>query len=228
VAVSGLLVSVRSAAEAAAALEGGAALIDVKEPAAGPLGRASLPTIAAVFAAVAGRAPVSAALGELAREGDLGAPLWPALAFGKWGLSGLAREDWRAKLAAAALWLGRVTPACQLVTVAYADWRDAGAPPPEEVEAFARERPGAVFLLDTYTKAGSRSLLDFLNAEQVSALCRRCRTAGVRVALAGALGPSQIAELLPTAPDWFAVRGAACDGGRGGTVSARRVRALSE
>src|SRR5947209_8028398 len=36
----GLLVSVRSAAEARAALDGGAALIDIKEPARGPLGRA--------------------------------------------------------------------------------------------------------------------------------------------------------------------------------------------
>ena len=35
-----LLVSVRSPAEALAALEGGAALIDVKEPARGSLGRA--------------------------------------------------------------------------------------------------------------------------------------------------------------------------------------------
>ena len=35
-----LLVSVRSAAEAEEALAGGAALIDVKEPANGPLGKA--------------------------------------------------------------------------------------------------------------------------------------------------------------------------------------------
>ncbi len=61
----GLLVSVRDAAEAAASLAGGADLIDVKEPARGPLGRADAATIAAVVQAVGGRVPVSAALGEL-------------------------------------------------------------------------------------------------------------------------------------------------------------------
>ena len=66
--MTALLVSVRSAAEAEAALAGGAALIDVKEPARGALGRADDAVIADVVRAVAGRAPVSAALGEL-RDG---------------------------------------------------------------------------------------------------------------------------------------------------------------
>src|SRR5438128_1572682 len=61
----GLLVSVRSAAEAEIAIGAGAALIDVKEPSRGPLGRADDTTIAAVVKQVAGRRPVSAALGEL-------------------------------------------------------------------------------------------------------------------------------------------------------------------
>ena len=43
-----LLVSVRSAAEAEAALLGGADVIDVKEPDRGPLGRADDAVIAAV------------------------------------------------------------------------------------------------------------------------------------------------------------------------------------
>jgi len=60
-----LLVSVRDAAEARAALVGGADLIDVKEPSRGSLGRAEADTIAAVAHAVGGRTPVSAALGEL-------------------------------------------------------------------------------------------------------------------------------------------------------------------
>jgi uncharacterized protein (UPF0264 family) len=65
----GLLVSVRSAAEAEAALAGGAGLIDVQEPGRGSLGRADAETVAAVLRAVAGRRPVSAALGELTEGG---------------------------------------------------------------------------------------------------------------------------------------------------------------
>src|SRR5262245_13850027 len=64
--VTRLLVSVRSAAEAHAALAGGADLIDVKEPSRGPLGRADDSVISAVLVAVHGRRPVSAAMGELA------------------------------------------------------------------------------------------------------------------------------------------------------------------
>src|SRR4051812_30438336 len=93
----GLLVSVRSAAEAEAALAGGADLIDVKEPARGPLGRADDAVIDAVVASVAGRRPVSAALGELAERGG---PLPAGCRYVKWGLAGLTRE-WREDLEAA-------------------------------------------------------------------------------------------------------------------------------
>src|SRR3954447_11029832 len=83
---SGLLVSVRSAEEAACALAGGATLIDVKEPLRGALGRADDAVIRAVVQSVGGTRPVSAALGEWVEQDqsvpDLG------LTYVKWGLSG--------------------------------------------------------------------------------------------------------------------------------------------
>ena len=60
-----LLVSVVSAAEARAALAGGADIIDVKDPREGALGAPSPRTLAEVVAAVDGAAPVSVALGDL-------------------------------------------------------------------------------------------------------------------------------------------------------------------
>ncbi len=81
-----LLVSVRSAAEAEAALAGGAHVIDVKEPSRGSLGRADDATIDEVVRVVAGRRPVSAALGELHDFGEWPECL-PQLQFVKWGLS---------------------------------------------------------------------------------------------------------------------------------------------
>src|SRR5437879_1712661 len=93
-----LLISVRSAAEAESALAGGAALIDVKEPERGSLGRASDATIAEVIACVAGRAAVSAALGELLDAGSVPYPD-ARLAFMKWGLAGAAMAgDWQLRL----------------------------------------------------------------------------------------------------------------------------------
>jgi uncharacterized protein (UPF0264 family) len=219
-----LLVSVRAAAEAAAALAGGAAVIDVKEPSRGPLGRADAATVAAVVGTVAGRRPVSAARGELAEDAD---PL-PAdgLAYVKWGLAGLGgRPDWRGLLLAAVR-RAETAPGCRAVAVAYADWEGVQAPPPAEVCAFACAQQLAAFLLDTGTKDG-RTLLDWLPPAEVGRLCRECRRAGVRVALAGSLGPEQLAALRPAEPDWFAVRGAACRGGdRRAAVDVDRVRRL--
>jgi uncharacterized protein (UPF0264 family) len=215
-----LLVSVRSAAEAEAALEGGAALIDVKEPARGSLGRAPAETVAAVVRLVAGRRPVSAALGEWLESPTL--PEIPGLAFVKWGLAGCGREPaWRHCLANTSL--GR-----RLVAVAYADWRRAAAPEPEAVCDFACEHGVGAFLLDTWAKDGT-TLLDWLSPAAIHSLCGRCRASGVRVALAGSLGSVQITELSPVQPDWFAVRGAVCRGGqRADAVDTEAVRHLAE
>jgi uncharacterized protein (UPF0264 family) len=217
---------VRSAVEAAAALDGGAALIDVKEPANGPLGRADDDTIAAVVRCVAGRRPVSAALGELRQDP---VPCTVAgLSFLKWGLAGCCGEpSWREDLVAARRRVTAMAPGCAVVAVAYADWERAAAPPVEVVVAFAREQLGSVLLLDTFEKNTGRTLLDSLSVAAVGQICDGCRASGVRVALAGSLGREAIRRLLPCRPDWFAVRGAACAGGeRRQDVRAAEVREL--
>jgi uncharacterized protein (UPF0264 family) len=223
--VAELLVSVRSAAEAEAALAGGAALIDVKEPARGPLGRADDETIAAVIRVVAGRRLVTAALGEL--RDTPGSFAGPGLSYAKWGLAGCGANDaWWPRLAEAGAQLARIAPRCRPVAVAYADWQQAQAPPPEVVLAWLQATGWDTLLIDTWRKDG-RTLLDWLTAAAVTRLCRTCRRAGVRVALAGALGPASIALLRTAEPGWFAVRSAACAGGRReNAVDAAKVRQL--
>src|SRR5437899_1595244 len=63
-----LLVSVTCAAEASAALAGGADLIDAKDPRAGALGAVSAEVLREIYAAVAGQRPVTAALGDAGDE----------------------------------------------------------------------------------------------------------------------------------------------------------------
>jgi uncharacterized protein (UPF0264 family) len=224
-------VSVRNAAEAGAALAGGADLIDVKEPKRGPLGAADARTLAAVVAAVAGRRPVSAALGELRESFWKGPPALPGLAYVKWGLAGFRRHVaplWQWELTCAVRRLAEVHPSCRAVAVAYADWERALAPPPDEVLALAAELRLGAFLLDTWGKDGT-TLLDWLQAAEVGRLCERGRSAGLPVAVGGALGPAQLAALAAARPDWFAVRGAACrNGDRSARVEAGRVRQLAE
>ncbi|MBI3863420.1 MAG: hypothetical protein HY290_16135, partial [Planctomycetia bacterium] len=89
-----LLVSVRSAAEAAAAIAGGCDVLDVKEPSRGPLGMADVSTIAAIIDAARAAqpsAPVSVALGEAADWApDRQPPQLPAgIAYLKLGTAGL-------------------------------------------------------------------------------------------------------------------------------------------
>ena len=59
-----LLVSVANALDAAAAVEGGADIVDAKDPSRGALGPVSPAALRAIIATVAGRRPVSAAEGD--------------------------------------------------------------------------------------------------------------------------------------------------------------------
>ena len=225
----GLLVSVRSVAESLCALEGGAAIIDVKEPRLGSLGRAADSVIHGVASAVGDARPVSAALGEWADD----ARTIPscALSYVKWGLAGCARHpDWHTSLMEKAV--AHQHP--QIVFVAYADWQCAQAPPVEEVVALACRRPGSVLLIDTHCKDAQfgkqrPTLLDWLPMPSIKDLRARCQESRVRLALAGSLGRTEIETLLHVRPDWFAVRGAACDANdRASAIQTEKVRALVE
>jgi (5-formylfuran-3-yl)methyl phosphate synthase len=219
----GLLVSVRSAAEAEAALRGGADLIDVKEPSRGPLGRADDETIADVVQTVAGRVPVSAAMGEWSRESR---PCRvPGVSFAKWGLAGWAQvSGWQEQIFSS---MAACSSDCRSVLVAYADCKRAGSPPPEMLCEFAREQRMPAFVIDTYSKDGA-TILDWISVAGLALLTWQCQNLGIKVALAGSLGREAITGLRDVCPDWFAVRGAACSEGRTSTVDENRVRELKE
>jgi uncharacterized protein (UPF0264 family) len=225
----GLLVSVRNPTEAEAALAGGAAIIDVKEPANGALGRADPDVLTGVLAAVAGRRPVSAALGELP-DGLLSLPADLArLAYVKCGLAGWRERGsaWQERLLQLREQVETRSP-CRLVAVAYADWKVAGAPSVLEVARFAVSKRWSVLLIDTWGKSGS-DLLGWMSLTELEHLRQLTRSLGVQLALAGSLNEAKMQTLGGVVPDWFAVRGAACTKeDRGGIVEADRVRRLVE
>jgi uncharacterized protein (UPF0264 family) len=176
--------------------------------------------------------PVSAALGELLEGGkNKESFLLPGLAgvnHVKWGLAGCGgHEDWPKHLAEAGMVLQQRYPDCRPVAVAYADWQRACAPRPDQVLRFARAHGWKTLLVDTWKKDGT-TLLDWLRPPMVVRLRSQCRESGIRLALAGSLGPSQIKVLLPVAPDWFAVRGAVCHRSRReAAIDAKAVRRLA-
>jgi (5-formylfuran-3-yl)methyl phosphate synthase len=208
-----LLISVHTADEAGLALEGGADLIDVKEPAKGSLGMAHHETVAGVLEVVNGRVPVSAALGEWS-EKILTEAHWHLelpLTYVKWGLKGyIGGPGWGEDL----LQTRREIPASmEVVATAYADWEKAQSVQPLEVARFAKRFRYKAFLLDTYQKDG-RTLLDFLKPAEVIELIDSLKRGGVIVALGGSLKPEQVKLLGDTLPDYFAVRGSVCVGGK--------------
>jgi uncharacterized protein (UPF0264 family) len=114
-----------------------------------------------------------------------------------------------------------------MALVAYADWQRADAPPPATVCALARSQRCGGIVIDTFRKDGS-TLLHWLTVPELARLCDQCRADGMHVALAGSLGPQDIAALAHLRPTWFAVRGAACRAGeRQATVDEERVRQLA-
>ena len=151
--MAGLLVSVRSVHEALAAYQAGAQVIDVKEPARGPLGRADNLVVRAVRDSLPDAVPVSLALGEL-KEADITPPppnsLWPGIHWRKIGFSGLGQEPhWATR------WTGlraawNTEP--RWIGVIYADWQAAESPHPDEIVDAAIAAGCAGLLVDTWTK----------------------------------------------------------------------------
>jgi uncharacterized protein (UPF0264 family) len=221
---TGLLVSVRSVDEVDAALSGGADLIDVKEPAKGPLGPAEAEVVAAVIARVKNRVPVSAALGEWSPNAitDAHWHLELKINYVKWGLAGYSpRPGWGEDL----LDTRRELPVgMEMVAVAYADWERAKSVPPGEMVRFAKRFRFKAFLLDTWGKDG-KTLLDFASPGEVAELVESLKRVETIVAVGGSLRPEHVKQLKAVAPDFYAVRSSACAAGkRDGVIDVSRVK----
>lgn len=221
-----LLVSVRNADEAKLAVEGGAHLIDVKEPSRGALGRASVETWRSVRATVPGPIPVSVALGEIFEVAELASIKdedYDGIAFRKIGLAG-ARASWREDLAGL-LEASRRGP--RWVAVAYSDWTIAEAPDPDSIVEWALGEPScAGLLIDTWEKPSCRRVN---KTGEWRARLARVRSSGKMITLAGGIDRRAIADLQSLNPHFFGVRGAACEGScRLATLTKRGVAALVE
>jgi uncharacterized protein (UPF0264 family) len=225
-----LLVSVRSAAEAQAALAGGADLIDVKEPHLGSLGSAS-PQVWREVAAVIGDArPLSAALGELLDFQPLPPDVLTGYCFAKLGLAGCAkRPDWQERWRAA---LATFPAGVSSVAVVYAD-SESAAPKPQEILRCGHALGCRALLVDTFRKQQG-DVFDHLAMEELIDLFAQARSYDMRVVLAGSLSLSRLTLALELSPDYVAVRGALCKGNRAGELDeslvclwAERLRTIS-
>jgi uncharacterized protein (UPF0264 family) len=219
-----LLVSVRDASEAAAALAGGADWIDLKEPLAGPLGAVDAAIAREVVDRVAGRCTISAALGELATWTTTPAKQLlevPGIDFVKLGRADCAEVDpWDEAWLAAERAVRQAGKS--LVAVLYADWQRAQSPEPERIVALAGQSACQYLLIDTFDKSSSGTL-GCLGSAGLSNLLQLARQHSLSTVVAGKIRLEELAKLPTTSVDMVAVRGGVCPSDRRGQVDERLV-----
>ncbi|TKT69363.1 (5-formylfuran-3-yl)methyl phosphate synthase [Aquamicrobium sp. LC103] len=215
-----MLASVTGPEEAEIVADGGADIVDLKDPTTGALGAATVDTIRRTVSGLGGRVPVSAVCGDL--------PMEPGTIAGKATEMAATGVDYvkigffpSRNVAACAAALAPLSRQTKLVAVLFSDLDpDFGLLP-----VFAANGFHAV-MVDTADKSNGR-LLDHLPPERIPAFVDAARAAGLKVGLSGSLEAPDIPRLLPLRPDFLGFRGALCgDAGRAAAIDPEAVKTI--
>jgi len=226
-----LLVSVSDTAEARAAVDGGADIIDAKNPSIGALGAVLPDVFSEIRRAVDPSRLVTAALGDaddaeavedLARELVLRGARLVKVGFAGVADAGLVEEIITRLARACAL----VDETSGVVAVAYAEHQACGSIDAHELLPIAARSGAWGVLVDTADKRGP-GLLDLWSVLTLESWVSEAHAHGLMVAVAGKLEPADLHAVSDAGADVAGVRGAACTGGRVGRISSERVRALA-
>jgi uncharacterized protein (UPF0264 family) len=220
--MTGFLASVATAAEAAVARDGGADIVDLKDPSQGALGALPSPVIAEAVAAIAGRRTLSATAGDLVMEPDAVLPAVRRLAglgvdIVKVGI--FPGGDLAACLRALRSETERGT---RIVAVMFAD-----RAPDFDLIPRLRDAGFAGAMLDTAGKDGG-GLRTRLSEARLRAFVDAVAARGLMSGLAGSLRLDDIAPLTALRPDYLGFRGALCEGGRGSALTPARLRVVRQ
>ncbi len=216
-----LLVSVRSVAEAALAVQGGADFIDLKEPSDGALGGLPIATIAAVVEALRMRGvslPISATIGDLPMR-DLDRVMRQVEAVGACAVTYVKVGIERVPEAAAVL-DALAASAHAVVPVFIADH---GLDAAHLAQACRLGFPG--LMVDTADKAAG-SVFDVMAVDKVRRFIAQARAAGALAGIAGALRLAHLPQVRALAPDFAGFRSAVCAHDRRGDLDLDRLRGL--
>jgi uncharacterized protein (UPF0264 family) len=227
-----LLVSVVNEKEAFNAVEGGAHIVDVKNPKEGSLGANFPRVIRGVREAVPGNVEVSATIGDLpnlpgtASLAALGAAVSGA-EYIKAGLFGV-------KKASEALYLLREvcravkehSSSLKVIAAGYADYRSVGCLNPLKLPEVACAAGADGVMVDVKLKGLGNSVFRFLSKGELKKLVDRAHELDLIAAIAGSLNKADVPSLCTLGADIIGVRGAVCAGKDrlNGVVQAELVR----
>jgi len=229
-----LLVSVVDAHEALEAVEGGAQIVDVKNPPEGALG-ANFPWVINEVKRSVSPVEVSATIGDLPnRPGTAALAALGATTAGadyvKAGLLG-PRTCVEATLLMKAVCkaVKECNPTTRVIAAAFADYEDVGSLNPNDLPSVASASGTDGILVDIATKH-DRRLFDYMEEEDLATLARKSHDLGFSVAFAGLLDIEDVARCYRLGADIFGVRKSVCEGRDRvrGSVLKERVRALSD
>ena len=207
-----LLISPINHDEAVESIEGGADIVDVKNPKEGSLG-ANFPwVIKDIRELTPDDMLVSATLGDVPyKPGTVSLAAMGALVSGadyiKVGLYGPSNyEEGLEVMKNVVKTVKDTNPDATVVASGYADAHRVGAVSPWDIPKVARDSGADIAMLDTAVKDG-HTLFDYLDIDDCKKFTEEAHSYGLKVALAGSVKKDQLKPLYDIG------RGAACVGG---------------
>ena len=226
-----LLVSPINLEEARSAMNGGADIIDVKNPKEGSLG-ANFPwVIKSVADAVNSKVPISATIGDFnykpgtASLAALGAAVSGA-DFIKVGLFDIQTNEQALEMAQRVVKSVKNYDSSKKVVISgYADYKRINSIPVSELPPICKEAGADVVMMDTGVKDG-RSTFEFMTNEELSDFTAAAREHGLLSAIAGSINFDDIDALNQIDPDIIGIRGCVCGGDRNSVIQQKLVEDL--
>jgi hypothetical protein len=213
-----LLISPINTQEAREAIDGGADIIDVKNPKEGSLG-ANFPWVIRSIREITPKDMlVSATLGDVPyKPGTVALAAAGAVVSGadyiKVGLYGTRNYDEAREVMDGVVQAVKDLREDALVVASgYADAHRVGAVDPMEIPLIAADAGADLAMVDTAVKDG-QTLFDFMDQEKISTFTDQIHDYGLKSALAGSVREDQLKILHDLGCDVVGIRGAACTGG---------------
>lgn len=228
-----LLISPINTDEALEAIEGGADIVDVKNPKEGSLG-ANFPWVIRNIRNITPEGMhVSATLGDVPyKPGTVSLAAAGAVVSGadyiKVGLYGTKNYDEALEVMENVVKSVREFDKNALVVASgYADAHRVGAVDPMEIPKIAAESGADLAMVDTAVKDG-KTLFDFMDIDKLQEFNNMIHDHGLKSALAGSIKKDQLKLLYDVGCDVVGIRGAACTGGdrNKGSIHRSAVREL--